>query len=145
MTNKKDYDVIVAVDIKASREATWDALTKPELVKQYMNGTTIATNWKIGSTISRCGTWKDKPYEDKGEVLEYEPSKLLRYTHWSLMLGSEDKPENDHTINVELSEGSGLTKRTLSQNNNPIQKTANAMAKNGWLPMMQALKVLVEE
>lgn len=145
MTDKKDYDAIVAMDIKASREATWDALTKSELVKQYMHGTTITTDWKVGSPITWRGTWKDKPYEDKGKVLEYEPSKLLRYTHWSPMLGSEDKPENYHTITVELSEGSGLTKLTLSQNNNPSQKAADAMAKSGWLPMMQSLKSLVEK
>lgn len=145
MTDNKDYDATVTIEIKASREVTWDALTKPELVKQYMHGATITTDWKVGSPITWHGTWKDKPYEDKGEVLEYEPSKLLRYTHWSPMLGREDKPENYHIITVELSEGSGLTILTLTQSNNPNQEAADAMAKNGWLPMMLSLKALVEK
>lgn len=141
----KKYDAVVTMDIKASREATWDALTKPELVKQYMHGTTITTNWKVGSPITWRGIWKEKSYEDKGEVLGYVPSKLLRYTYWSPMLGSEDKPENYHIITIELLEDNGLTKLTLAQSNNPSQEAADAMAKNGWLPMMQSLKSLVEK
>ncbi len=145
MNDKKDHDAIVTIDMKASCEATWDALTKPDLVKQYMHGTTIVTDWKVGSPITWHGTWKDEPYKDKGEVLEYVPNRLLRYTHWSPMLGNDDKPENYHTITVKLSEENGLTKLTLTQSNNPSQEAADAMAKNGWLPMMQSLKSLVEK
>src|SRR5205807_9908914 len=54
--------------------------------------------------ITWKGEWQGKTYEDKGTVLAVEPNKLLRITHWSPMGGSEDKPENYHTVTYELAE-----------------------------------------
>lgn len=88
--------------------------------------------------------WNDKPYQDKGKVLEIEPKKTLKYTHWSPMAGTEDKPENYHVLSYTLSEDNGTTKLVLTQNNNPSQEEADAMAKKGSQPMMEILKSLLE-
>ncbi|MBC7885478.1 MAG: SRPBCC domain-containing protein [Saprospiraceae bacterium] len=37
--------------IKASVAKVWDALTNPEVVKQYFFGTDLVTDWKVGSPI----------------------------------------------------------------------------------------------
>ncbi len=47
----------------------WDALTQPDLIKQYLFGTEVTTDWKIGSPITYRGIWQSKPYEDKDKVL----------------------------------------------------------------------------
>ncbi|HXN57096.1 MAG TPA: SRPBCC domain-containing protein, partial [Candidatus Angelobacter sp.] len=54
------------ITINGSVDAVWDALTKPELVKQYLHGTNMKTDWKVGSPITWSGEWKGKPYQDKG-------------------------------------------------------------------------------
>jgi len=90
----RGYEAVNKVTISAPRAEVWDALTNPEKVKKWMHGTEMSTDWKEGSPITWTGEWKGKPYQDKGEVLEIEPEKMLRYTHWSPMGGSEDKPEN---------------------------------------------------
>jgi uncharacterized protein YndB with AHSA1/START domain len=99
----KGFEAIKTVTIDAPRDRVWNALTDPKMVKQYMHGTNMSTDWREGSPIKWKGEWKGKPYEDKGTVLAFEPKKLLRYTHWSPMGGSEDKPENYHTVTYELS------------------------------------------
>jgi uncharacterized protein YndB with AHSA1/START domain len=130
--------------IKAPAAAVWDALTKPELVKQYMHGTNLATDWQVGSPITWTGEWKGRSYQDKGTILEVAPPRLLKNTHWSPMSGSEDKPENYHTVTYELAEVDGHTVLTVGQDNNATQADADSMAENNWGPVLEGIKVLVE-
>lgn len=133
------------VTIDAPAEDVWHALTDPASVKQYLHGTDMETDWKVGGPITWKGEWKGKPYEDKGTVLEFEPNKRLKNTHWSPMGGSEDKPENYHTVTYELSEQEGKTILTLKQDNNPSQEEADNMAENNWGPVLDGLKSVVEQ
>jgi uncharacterized protein YndB with AHSA1/START domain len=140
----RGFEAVKSVTINAPKAEVWDALTRPEKVKQYMHGTEMSTDWKEGSPISWKGEWKGKPYEDKGQVLEVQPQKRLSYTHWSPMGGSEDKPENYHTVTYELTGEDGKTTLTLRQDNNPTQEEANKMAENNWGPVLEGLKETAE-
>src|SRR5579863_9467106 len=133
-----------SITIEASAEAVWRALTDPALVEQYMHGTRMQTTWEIGSPITWSGEWKGKAYEDKGTVLAVEPAKLLRTTHWSPMGGSEDKPENYHTVTYELAAYGDQTVLTVEQSNNATREEADAMAENNWGPVLEALKTVAE-
>ena len=133
------------ITINASADAVWQALTDPALVKQYMHGTNMETSWKVGSAITWKGEWKGKAYEDKGKVLAVEPKRLLRTTHWSPMGGSEDKPENYHTVTYELTERGGRTILTLKQDNNASQEEADTMAEKNWGPVLEGLKTVAEQ
>jgi len=141
----RGFEAVKTVTIVASRDAVWDALTNPEKVKQYMHGTQMSTDWKKGSPIVWRGEWKGRPYEDKGTVLAVEPKKLLRCTHWSPMGGSEDKPENYHTVTYELSGDGGQTTLTLTQDNNATAEEAEKMANDNWGPVLNGLKAAVEK
>jgi uncharacterized protein YndB with AHSA1/START domain len=140
----RGYEAIKTVTIHASRGEVWGALTDPEKVKQYLHGTEMSTDWKQGSPIVWKGEWKGRSYEDKGTVLVVEPLKLLRYTHWSPMGGSQDKPENYHTVTYDLSGQDNETTLTLTQDNNPSQEEADKMAENNWGPVLKGLKETVE-
>ncbi|MFY9615790.1 MAG: SRPBCC domain-containing protein [Candidatus Dormiibacterota bacterium] len=135
-----------SVVIDAPAADVWEALTNPELVRAYLHGTTMATDWQVGSPITWTGEWKGQAYQDKGTVLEVEAGKRLTTTHWSPLGGSEDKPENYHTVSYELAENGGRqTTLTLKQDNNPSQEAADAMAQNNWLPILEKLKEVVEK
>jgi uncharacterized protein YndB with AHSA1/START domain len=140
----RGFEAIKAVTIDASRATVWDALTNPAMVKEYMHGTNLSTDWKVGSPITWKGEWKGQSYEDKGTVLAFEPERLLAYTHWSPMGGSADTPENYHTVTYELSEAGGTTTLTLTQDNNATQAEADSMAENSWGPVLQGLKETAE-
>jgi uncharacterized protein YndB with AHSA1/START domain len=141
----RGFAAIKRVTIHATRGEVWNALTDPEKVKRYMHGTEMSTDWKEGSPIFWRGEWKGRSYEDKGTVLAVQPEELLSYTHWSPMGGSEDKPENYHTVTYELAGDDGKTTLTLTQDNNPSQEEADQMAENNWGPVLNGLKETVEK
>jgi len=141
----RGFEAVKTVTIHATQREVWNALTNPAQVKQYLHGTEMSTDWKEGSPISWKGEWKGQSYEDKGTVLAVEPEKLLRYTHWSPMGGSEDKPENYHTVTYELAGEDGKTTLTLTQDNNPSQEEADKMANDNWGPVLNGLKESVEK
>ena len=141
----RGFEAIKTVTINAPRDDVWDALTKPDKVKQYMHGTNLTTDWKVGSPISWKGEWKGKSYEDKGRVLEVEPQKRLSYTHWSPLGGSEDRPENYHTLTYELTGEAGKTTLTLKQDNNATEEEATKMAEDNWGPVLMGLKETAEK
>ena len=141
----RGFEAVKEVTIHATKREVWDALTDPDKVKQYMHGTEMSTDWREGSPIFWRGEWKGKPYEDKGTVLAVEPQKLLKYTHWSPMGGSEDKPENYHTVTYKLDGEDGTTKLTLTQDNNATKEEAEQMANDNWGPVLQGLKETVEK
>ena len=140
----RGFEAINKVTIDAPQADVWDALTNPAKVKEYLHGTEMSTDWKEGSPIYWRGEWKGKPYEDKGKVLEVKPQRLLKYTHSSPLGGSEDKPENYHTVVYELAGDDGQTTLTLRQDNNPSQEEAEKMAKNNWAPVLEGLKEIAE-
>jgi uncharacterized protein YndB with AHSA1/START domain len=144
-TMTRGFAAIKRVTIHATRGEVWEALTDPDKVKQYLHGTEMSTDWKEGSPIVWRGEWKGRSYEDKGTVLAVQPERLLRYTHWSPMGGSEDKPENYHTVTYELAGDDGKTTLTLSQDNNASQEEADTMADNNWGPVLNGLKEMVEK
>jgi uncharacterized protein YndB with AHSA1/START domain len=121
----------------------WRALVTPEIIKRYMFGATVASDWKEGSAIVWKGEWKGKPYEDRGEILSLDPGRTLRYTHWSPLSGLPDAPENRHTITVELSGEGAHTHVSLSQDGNHSE-LERAHSEQNWKKMLEGLKQVAE-
>ena len=130
--------------IKASADKVWNALTNPEMIKKYMFGTTVVSDWKEGSKIVWKGEWEGKSYEDKGKILQIEDQKKLQYSHYSPLSGLHDNPENYHIVTIDLSKKDNETIVTLTQDNNPDEKTKDHSEKN-WKIMLASLKKLLEE
>lgn len=126
-------------EVNASADKVWDALTNPEQIKEYMFGTKVSSDWKVGSPISWKGEYKGKEYEDKGEILDVTPKKKLSYSHYSPLSGQEDSPENYHTVTIELEEEDGKTNVTLTQDKNGSEKSKEESEKN-WKSMLEGLK-----
>jgi len=129
--------------INAPALKVWDALTKPELIKQYLFGTEVTTDWQVGSPISYQGIWEGKAYEDKGKVLQVEPGKLLISTYWSSLAGLPDVPENYKTVRYELLAEGGGTRLTIIQDNNATQEEASHSEQN-WKMVLDGMKKLLE-
>ena len=132
------------VKINAPLSSVWDALTNPEIIKQYFFGTQVVTDWKVGSPIKWIGNWKGRTYEDKGEILRFEPEKVLETTYWSSMAGLPDKPENYKKVTYILATDGNETSITLTQDNNSSEEEKNHTQEN-WNMILQALKKLLEE
>jgi uncharacterized protein YndB with AHSA1/START domain len=138
-----EYIARAQTTIAAPASLVWKALTDPDLIRQFMFGTEVVTTWEPGTPIHYRGTWEGKPYEDKGTILEVEPGKRMRSTHFSPLSGQPDVPENYHTLTYTLAEEGGRTTVTLTQDNNPDQ-AAVAHSEGMWQPMLESLRELVE-
>lgn len=131
------------IDIAATPDRVWAALTEPDQVKEYMFGTQLETDWQPGSPIRWKGEWEGKPYEDKGEVVEVEPERSLVVTHFSPLGGQDDVPENYHTLTYALTPDGDGTHVSLSQDNNGSEDEAKHSQEN-WSTMLGGLKKFVE-
>ena len=133
-----------AITINASTDKVWHALTDPGMIKKYMFGTTVISDWKEGSKIIWKGEWEGKHYEDKGKILLFEPKRSLQYSHFSPLSGLHDNPENYHIVTIDLEEKDKQTIVTLTQTNNADEKTKDHSEKN-WKMVLASLKKLLEE
>ncbi len=70
-------------------------------------GATVKTDWHVGHPITFSGTWKDKPYEDKGEIISFEPEVEMSYSHWSPLGGTDDVPDNYHVVSITVADAKG--------------------------------------
>lgn len=129
--------------IDAPRSKVWEALTNPELIKQYLFGTEATSNWQVGSPITYKGIWDGKGYEDKGEVLENEPERRLVSTFWSSLSGVPDLPEYYQTVRYELTDEGNGTRLTVTQDNNATQEAAKHSEQN-WNTVLEGIKKLLE-
>lgn len=77
--NKK-FVATARTTIHAPALKVWEAITKPELIKQYLFDTDVINDWQVGRPITYKGEWQGKPFEDKGKILQMEPGKSLGRT-----------------------------------------------------------------
>ena len=138
-----DHVATAEVQIDARSARVWDALVDPKLIKKYMFDTDVVTDWQQGSPIVWRGVYEGKPYEDKGEILEIDPERLLRVTHFSPLSGKDDVPANYHTLTYELEQNGDRTRVSLSQDNNASEEEAEHSRSN-WEKMLRGLKEVVE-
>jgi len=132
-----------SVTIQAANAEVWKALVDPAAVKQYMFGTNMISDWREGSPIIWKGEWQGKAYEDKGVLLQLKPGRTLQYSHFSPLSGQPDKPENYHTVTIELSGDENQTQVTLTQDKNATEQEREHSEKN-WEMMLTALKKFLE-
>lgn len=119
------------ITINAPASKVWEALTTPEVIKQYFFGTDAVSDWKVGSPLIFKGEWQGKQYQDKGTILESVPQKIFKYDYWSSMSGIEDKPENYVIITYELSEKDNATTLTVSRKISVMKKRKSILNKTG--------------
>ena len=139
-------DTLIAetsISIDASPGQVWKALTTPKLVKKYLMGTNVSTDWKEGSAITYDGEYNGKKYHDKGVIKKVEPEKLLRSTYLSSMSGKEDQPENYKLVTYEITTHDTQTVLTVTQDNNASEQEWEHST-NNWKMVLRKLKEVVE-
>jgi uncharacterized protein YndB with AHSA1/START domain len=132
-----------SIEIHAPLARVWNALVNAEVIREYMFGTHVISDWKPGSQIIWKGEWQGKPYTDKGIILQMTDQKLLQYSHFSPLSGIEDVPENYHIVTIRLKEKNNRVVVDLSQDNNPTEESRDHSQKN-WEMMLDNLKKFLE-
>jgi uncharacterized protein YndB with AHSA1/START domain len=87
-----DHVATAEIEMDASPAKVWAALTDPQQIKEYMFGSQVVTDWEQGSQIVWKGEYEGTRYEDKGEIVEIEPERRLKVTHFSPLSGERINP-----------------------------------------------------
>ncbi len=141
MNEKLSSEASITID--ASTADVWNAITTPHLIKKYLMGTDVTSDWKEGSAITYKGEYKGKAYHDKGIIKKIEPGKIFQSTYWSSVGGKEDKPENYNLVTYQLTPLEGKTAVLLTQDNVLSEKEKSHVTDN-WNSVLQKLKEVVE-
>jgi uncharacterized protein YndB with AHSA1/START domain len=132
------------ISIKAPAAKVWEALTDAEIVKKYFFNTLQQSDWQQGSDIVWSGEWDGKTYRDHGKILDITPGKYVKYSYWSSMGGTEDKPENYQNVSYDLTEQDGTTVLTITQDNIK-DDAAKEHSEQNWQHMFGAMRDMVEK
>ena len=132
-----------STSIYSSPSSVWKALIDPEIVKQYMYGAEVYSDWQVGSTITYKGVWEGRPYEDKGTILEIIPERVLSHTYWSPLSGTDDFEDNYAHVTYHVSEYDDETTLTITQDNLETDEAVVAAEEN-WMKVAGNIKRILE-
>ena len=96
----------VSRTVDAPVEEVWRVLTDPRKVGPLFMGSTVETNFHVGSSITF-----------KGEILSLDECRRLSFSHYSGMSGAPDEPQNYHVVTFDLRPERDGTRVTLTQSN----------------------------
>jgi uncharacterized protein YndB with AHSA1/START domain len=130
---------VYQVFIKATPEAIWDAITKPEFTSKYFHGVTIET------TPEERRSYQDSELKNVGEVMEFDPPRRLVHSwisYYDPALAAEDPSRVSWEI--EPQEG-GYSLLTVTHDRlEGAPKTAESVSGTGWMMVLSGLKTLLE-
>ena len=134
----------ISIRINGTPAQVWKALITPKLIKKYLMGTDVSSDWKLGSTITYTGEYEQKKYLDKGIIKKIEPEKILQSTYLSSMSLKEDKPDNYNLVTYTITKvDNSQTVLTLTQDNILSEKEKEHTTEN-WKMVLNKLKEVVE-
>jgi uncharacterized protein YndB with AHSA1/START domain len=132
------------IKINAPAVIVWKALTDPAMIKQYLFGTEVITDWKEGSPITYRGVWQGKSYVDKGKIVKIFPEKLLETTYWSGMSNLPDIPENYKNVIYTITSEGASTRLAITQDGN-VSEAEREHSENNWTNVLSSLKMICEK
>lgn len=139
-TTDQVYDIF----IKATPEAIWDAITKPEFTARYFYGSRVETTAEPGAPFryhSPDGTslWGDET------VLEADPPRRLVVT-WRSLYQPDAAGEEASRVSWQIEpQDGGFCRLTVVRDrlgNSP--NTATSVAGPGWMLVLSGLKTVLE-
>ncbi len=131
------------ISINAPTSKVWNTLTNPDLIKEWLFGTKVISEWKVGTSILFTGNWQGTDYADKGKILKFDIEKVFQYNYWSGFSGLPDSPENYSVITFELTPKDNATFLTLTQSNFATE-TAYEHSDKNWEATLELMKKIIE-
>ena len=131
---------VYQVFIKATPEAIWDAITKPEFTRRYFHGASITVTPEHYDSRGPSGeVWGD------ADVLEFDPPRKLVHG-WRSMYDPELVEEEESRVTWEIDAGEdGVSLLTVVHDRlDGAPKTAASVAGVGWMGVLSGLKTLLE-
>ncbi|MCC9138963.1 SRPBCC domain-containing protein [Pontibacter silvestris] len=133
------------IKMRSTPEKLWRVLTDPEKIKEYLFGTKVQTDWKVGSQILFQGEYDGQQYTDKGNVTERKVNELLKYDYWSGFSGLEDKPENYSLVTYRIEKLNDNEVKFTWHQQGFSSETGQKHTEEGLKGMLKKIKELAEK
>lgn len=129
--------------VRTTPQKLWDALTRPEFIKQYWwpAGSTIESEWTPGSSWSMA--FADGRVCDTGEILESDPPRRL-VLKWHNELIPEFKAEGTVTGVYLLEQDGDSVRLTISHTMDIDNSKLIEGCSFGWPMVLSSLKSFME-
>jgi len=127
--------------IRTTPQKLWDALTKPEFIKQYWFNMTQESEWKVGASWKML--FSDGRIADVGEVLEIDPPRRL-VLKWSNEFRPELKEEGPSRCVYDLEQDGDVMKLTITHSSERDGAKVIEAVSGGWPRILSSLKSFLE-
>ena len=134
-------EFIYVTYIETTPDKLWQALTDSRFSKQYWFGSSLKTDWTVGSSFAL--EMDDGRVTDTGKVMTFDPPKRLAYTfhHESNEAARKEKPS---LVTFVLEPHGKLTKLTLTHEDFAPGSVVIDGISRGWPAILSSLKSLLE-
>jgi len=139
-TTQAAIQQVYQVFIRATPEAIWDAITKPEFTERYFYGARIENSSERHRSVGPDGSvWGDAP------TLEYDPPRRLVH-EWRSLYDPDLAAEAPSRVSWDIEEqDDGTCLLTVTHDRlEGAPKTAASVSGAGWMGVLSGLKTLLE-
>ncbi len=144
-----ELNIKKTITLNVETAKVWEALTKPEMIKKYMSGTEVISDWKEGSPILWVGTSEgEERVMVKGSIEKMEVGKLIQFSTIDLDAEYTDIPSNYVKAIYELTPKLGKTLLSVTQGDYSRVEDGRKRfveADGGWNRTLNALKTYIEK
>jgi uncharacterized protein YndB with AHSA1/START domain len=128
---------VYEVYVRATPEQVWQALTDPELTKQYYYGNTVESDWKPGSPLVYRNP--DGTEAISCEIVEADAPKRLVHTFF--FPGTDESPSR---CTWSIEPRGEATLLTLTHDDFDGETQTFRSVAHGWVPILSGLKTVLE-
>jgi predicted dithiol-disulfide oxidoreductase (DUF899 family)/uncharacterized protein YndB with AHSA1/START domain len=132
---------IYEVYIRTTPERLWQAITDPEMTRQYFYDSAVDSSWQVGAPLNRLRPDGSRMVE--GEILEFDPPRRLVHTFVFTDSELEDR-DPPSRVTWEIVPVGQVCKLTLTHEHYAGESETYKGTLTGWNPVLNGLKTLLE-
>lgn len=127
--------------IRCTPERLWAAITDGSMTSQYFHGTTVESDWVVGSPIHYRS--ENGEIGVTGEVVEYDPPRRL-VTTWHFSRDPEAQDEAPSQVTWEIEQQGDVCRLALIHDHFDGETFTYESVGSGWPRVLSSLKSLLE-
>jgi uncharacterized protein YndB with AHSA1/START domain len=136
----RTMEKVFEIYIKTTPERLWEAITEPELRKEYNFGVGVESDWTNGSSYKSVHPSTGGPLAE-GENLEVDPPRRLVQSFTALW-SDEVKAEGTSRVTWDIEQVEDSCRLTVTHDQ--LNEGANNELYGGWPMILSGLKTLLE-